>query len=327
MYASFVLLAGCGTDPTPSIAVDRSTHGIAFAGEPELGVACAGGEICAVGEACAVEDGQYCSSTRGQITCDDALDCPASTVCCSTHDPGQFFSETSCVEACAGAAVCTADADCAGGYCVRGPTEGGRVALGVCQTLPPTACQPGPGSRCERADLTGVDLYGADLTGSSFAHADLSGAQLQLARLTDADLRGVRLDGADMGDVRLAGADASGASLVGTRLSVQEAAGVVLAGANLTDGSVGGRAGDFAGADFSGARLVGTGFTGASDEFLGLGADLSGADLSGAIFLYVDLTGGSLAGATLSDTAWFDVVCPDGEFIDATGEGTCLGHE
>ena len=64
-----------------------------------------------------------------------------------------------------------------------------------------------------RADLRGVNLYGADLRG-----VNLYGADLRWADLRDADLTGINLTGADLRDADLTGANLTGANLRGANL-------------------------------------------------------------------------------------------------------------
>ena len=129
----------------------------------------------------------------------------------------------------------------------------------------------------ERADLTGVNLYGAYLRG-----ADLTGVNLY-----EAYLRGADLTGADLVRADLVRADLRGADLIGADLR-----GADLIGADLV------RA-DLRGADLRGANLY--------------GADLREADLTGADLTGADLTGADLTGAR--NVPYLPMACPDeGEY-------------
>ena len=96
----------------------------------------------------------------------------------------------------------------------------------------------------ERADLTGVNLYGAYLRG-----ADLTGVNLY-----EAYLRGADLTGADLVRADLVRADLRGADLIGADLVRADLRGADLRGANLYGADL--READLTGADLTGARNV-----------------------------------------------------------------------
>ena len=149
----------------------------------------------------------------------------------------------------------------------------------------------------ERADLTGVNLYGAYLRGADLTGVNLYEAYLRGADLTGADLVRADLVRADLRGADLIGADLRGADLIGADLVRADLRGADLRGANLYGADL--REANLRGADLRGANLY--------------GADLREADLTGADLTGADLTGADLTGAR--NVPYLPMACPDeGEY-------------
>lgn len=134
-------------------------------------------------------------------------------------------------------------------------------------------------------DLTGVRMPAAKLPGIDLSHARLSEATLIRSKLvgadlSHADLRGAKLHEIVLDDADLVRANLEGSVLANAKLRAVRAAGVNLAGAQIT-------VVDLRNADLRDARLNNADLR----ESLAGGANLRGADLSGAELNLCNLSG------------------------------------
>ena len=74
------------------------------------------------------------------------------------------------------------------------------------------------GANLSEADLRGANLMGADLRGANLSEADLRGANLWVADLSEADLRGANLSEADLNEADLRGANLRGAKIADKKI-------------------------------------------------------------------------------------------------------------
>ena len=162
-----------------------------------------------------------------------------------------------------------------------------------------------------KANLSGVDLWGADLRNANLWHANLEGANLsdadlRCADLRSANLRGVNLEGANLSDADLRRADLRGANLRDADLRGANLGGADLRYANLWRANL--RRAYLWNANLSGVDLWGADLRNADFR----DANLSGADLSNACLWNANLESADLSGAKID----FPIACPEkGSFI------------
>ena len=183
------------------------------------------------------------------------------------------------------------------------------------------------GALMERASLVGAQAAQASFIGASLKDADLTGARLSGASLRRADLTGAILKDAQLSGASFYKEDKPTRNDYGEHAKLSEAAdlsGASFKGANLIR------------AIFQGKRLTRVTFDQAKMAQVNLikaelkdcsfkGADLRGVNLTGASLIDVDLRGAQLEGATLRETIFKNVICPDGASSDKHG-GTCQGR-
>jgi uncharacterized protein YjbI with pentapeptide repeats len=144
-----------------------------------------------------------------------------------------------------------------------------------------------PDTKLDKADLSGVNLFGARLKKVSLSRADLHSADLRNAILSDATLHFTDLVGANLSNSKLVGAGLSNTYLQHANLTHADLSGAILLAANLED------------------------------------ADLTDAELIGAMLSQTLMTRATLTRTDLSQAMLSEVVFADADLSSAIGLETC----